>query len=156
MTSVKKDDGRTIPFDRSNIERSLLGVGVDEPTARSIAAGVDARDGMTTEEIRRAVSAALGERDPRLAKVYDSTRTMPARRAPSTPRGTVCISEEFMRQLGVSSGQTVEVSGDAVTLPLRVAEFPRAGRNILVGEDDLDALGAREGSLLRVKGAPHG
>jgi 2-phosphoglycerate kinase len=62
MTAVRKRTGSTESFDRNKIARSLHNVGVDEKTASEIAALVQEREGMTTDDIRTAVSAELRRR----------------------------------------------------------------------------------------------
>ncbi len=151
MATVTKADGRTEPFDRAKIVRSLTEVGVDLATAREISNAVRERDGMPTEGIRRAVSSELRARDPALAARYDAARTMSLRVNPRAARGTVCVSDDLMAELGVQAGQSVEVVGDMAAARMRVDRSSRHGRWMHMNGLDMRNIGAADGSLVTVK-----
>jgi len=148
---VTKEDGRTEPFDRAKIVRSLTDLGVDLSTAREVADAVREREGMSSDHIRRTVSSELRARDAALAARYDATRTMPLRVDPRAARGTVCVSDDLMSQLGVMVGQSVEVEGDMAAARMRVARSSRHGRRMHMNGLDMRTIGAADGALVTVR-----
>ena len=151
MATVTRADGSTEPFDRGKIVRSLTDVGLDRSTALEVASSVRERDAMSTDEIRRSVSSELRARDPALAARYDSARTMPLRVDPRAARGSVCVSDDLMAELGVQAGQSVEVVGEASAARMRVSRSSRHGRRMHMNGLDMRSIGAADGSLVTVK-----
>jgi hypothetical protein len=153
MTAVRKRSGTTESFDRSKIARSLHNVGVDEKTASEVAALVQEREGMTTDDIRTAVSAELRRRDPKMAEGYEATRRMPARAAVGAAQGMVRMSEDYMRSLNITPGSLVEVRHSTGANNLRLERAAEGARGLHVNEHDMRAMGLSEGAPVAVRKA---
>ncbi len=150
MVNIKKRDGRTEPFDASKLERSLRQTGASEATTREVVSMVKAREGMNVDEIRAATSKELRSRDAKAADHYDATRRMVARKAVAAATGTVRMTEEAMRSLRVSEGESVELAYSGRTRRLRAERASPGVRGIQLSEGELKALGVTEGSRVVV------
>ena len=150
MVNIKKRDGRTEAFDASKLERSLRSTGASANTVREVTSRVKAREGMTVDEIRTTVSKELRARDAKAAEHYDGTRRMVATTAVEAATGTVRMTEEMMRSLRVSAGDSVELSYSGRTRSLRAERASPGVRGVQLSTTELRALGVRDGSRVTV------
>jgi len=150
MVNIKKRDGRTEAFDASKLERSLRATGASASTVREVTSRVKAREGMTVDEIRSTVSKELRARDAKAAEHYDGTRRMVATTAVEAATGTVRMTEEMMRSLRMSEGDSVELSFSGRTRSLRAERAAPGVRGVQLSATELRALGLRDGSRVTV------
>ncbi len=151
MTSVKKKDGSEEKFDRNKLERSIRYAGADEKIAREVAATVEEKEGMTTDDIRRTVTHELSNRNAEVASRYKDTKRFAAKKAIDAAKGTARITEKCMKKLNIKSGDVIELMHENKRHSVR-AEKASVGRiEIHLHEEDLKALGAHEGTRIAVR-----
>jgi formylmethanofuran dehydrogenase subunit D len=149
--NVNKKDGSSEMFDRTKLERSIRYAGADEKMAREIAATVEEREGMTTNEIRRTVTDELSIRNAEVASRYRNTKRFAAKKAVDAARGTARLTENCMKKLNLSSGDTIELMHEERRHNV-IAQKASVGRiEIHLHEEDLNALGAKEGTRIAVR-----
>ena len=151
MANVKKKDGRTEMFDRTKLERSIRDAGADENTAKEVAAKVEDREGMTTDEIRKNVTNELRPRKAEIAERYVNTKRLAAKKAVDAAKGTARITENCMEKMNLKSGDTIELMHEDKRHKV-IAEKASVGRiEIHLHEEDLKALGAEEGTRIAAR-----
>jgi len=72
MPTITKRSGREEEFSKDKIERSVLGAGITQETARLVAADIKYQKDMTTSEVRKRVIGAIKNKEPQAAKRYES------------------------------------------------------------------------------------
>jgi hypothetical protein len=151
LANVKKMDGRTEMFDRPKLERSIKDAGADENTAREVAAKVEDREGMTTDEIRKSVTNELRQRKAEVAERYENTKRLAAKKAVDAAKGTARITEDTMKRMNLKTGDNMELMHENNRHTVR-AEQASVGRNeIRLHEEDLKTLGAEEGTRIAAR-----
>ena len=151
MANVKKIDGRTEMFNRTKLERSIRDAGADENMAREVAAKVKEREGMTTDEIRKTISNELRQRKAEVAERYVNTKRLAAKKAVDAAKGTARITEDTMKRMNLKTGDNMELMHENKRHTVR-AEQASVGRNeIRLHEEDLKALGVKEGTRIAVR-----
>jgi plastocyanin len=151
LANVKKKDGRTEMFDRTKLERSIRDAGANESTAKEVAAKVEDREGMTTDEIRKNISNELRQRNAEVAERYKNTKRLAAKKAVDAAKGTARITENCMEKMNLKSGDTIELIHKDRRHKV-IAEKASIGRiEIHLHEDDLKALGAEEGTRIAAR-----
>jgi hypothetical protein len=151
LANVKKKDGRTEMFNRTKLERSMKDAGADESTAREVASKVEDREGMTTDEIRRTVSNELRQRKAEVAERYANTKRLAAKKAVDAAKGTARITENCMEKMKLKSGDIIELMHENRRHKVK-AEKASVGRiEIHLHEEDLKALGAKEGTRIAAR-----
>ncbi len=151
LTNVKKKDGSEEKFDRTKLELSMRNAGADEKMAREVAAKVEEREGMTTDDIRRTVRDELHKRNTEVAEQYEDTKLFAAKKAMDAAKGTAQITENCMKKLNLKSGDIIELMHENRRHIVR-AEMASVGRiEIHLHEEDLKALGAKEGTRIAVR-----
>lgn len=151
MANIKKKDGGTEKFDRKKLEQSIRNAGADERTAREVAAKVLEKEGMTTDEIRRTVGNELRKRKAELADRYLDTKRLAAKKAMDAAKGTARITEETMERLNLKAGDNIELMHENRKHTVRAEKASVGRKEIRLHEEDLRALGAKEGTQIAAR-----
>ncbi len=109
---ITKRNGKSEEFNIAKVKRSLQNAGEDEITAKEIAQMVSDKECGTTSEIRSVVFEELRllrNIDLEIAKKYDESRCLVARRAIETARGTALLSEEMMEAMHLEPGGHLKI-----------------------------------------------
>jgi formylmethanofuran dehydrogenase subunit D len=151
LTNVNKKNGSSEMFDRTKLERSIRYAGADEKMARAIAAKVKEREGMTTDDIRRTVADELSIRNTEVTARYEDTKRFAAKKAMDAAKGTARITENCMKKLNLKSGDTIELMHENRRHTVRTEKASVGRIEIHLHEEDLNALGAKEGTRIAVR-----
>ncbi|MCB2229852.1 hypothetical protein KQH82_03985 [bacterium] len=72
MRSIIKRSGETEEFSKDKIDRSMRNAGVSQETSRTVVAGIEYHEGITTSEVRNRVIGGIKNREPDAARRYES------------------------------------------------------------------------------------
>lgn len=154
VKTIRKKDGSIESYSRAKMMRSMIVLGVDKGTARTIVKTVGYIRGMTTQDVRRKVGTALKKIDPELARRYFTTRDLHVDTNVTGIDGRCLMAPETMEQLWVKVGQPVEAYSGWNRKTLRAYRiedpFYKSG-SIYMGGHDLSFLGASGISIVAVR-----
>lgn len=151
MANVMKKDGRTEMFNRTKLERSMRDAGADESTAREVASKVKEREGMTTDEIRKTVTNELRQRKTEIAERYENTKRLAAKKAVDAAKGTARITEDTMNRMNLKTGDNMELMHENNRHTVKAEKASVGRKEIRLHEEDLKALGAKEGTRITAR-----
>jgi hypothetical protein len=143
VKQVRNANGDIERYSKAKIMRSMMVLGLDRKTARTIIKTVGFHKGMTTSEIRGKVGRALKRIDMELAMRYFTTVDLHLDPSLFGVDGNCLLTKDTMEQLGVSPGETVEAySGwNKKTLrAYRIEDEHYKGGSIYIGPHDLGFL----------------
>jgi hypothetical protein len=72
MLMITKRSGLQVEFRADKIENSMRNAGVSQATAKQVATGISHHEGITTAEVRNRVIGGIKNREPQVAKQYES------------------------------------------------------------------------------------
>ena len=151
MVNVTKRGGAPERFDAVKLARSIEAAGASEDTARAVAGIVPRNEGITTREIRGIVTSELREVDPEAARVYDSTRAMPARMAVEPVKGVVRLRPLTLERLSLETGDEVEVLRGDKLRRLRAMRADVGERAVELHPQDMRSMEVPEGGRVLVR-----
>ena len=145
---ITKRNGESEEFDRTNVESSIRNAGTDEETARTISNIVSEKKCKSTKEIRKVVHRELKKRDTEVARRYDESRSLVARKAIDALRGTARLSKEAMTNLNLRTGDRFTVMHGNNRHSLKVErdnETSILWNEIRLHAEDLETIGITDG-----------
>jgi hypothetical protein len=151
MANVKKRDGRVESFNNQKIKLSVLRAGADDQVATEIASKIPEDRVTSTKDVRKLVFAELVNKDLALAKNYEGTRRLTARKAPMVSSGMVRITEDNMSRLDLKPGEAVELKHGNRTHRAKAQMGSSNPREINLSSEDMKALDVADGVRIAVK-----
>ena len=148
---ITKRNGKSEEFDMAKIKQSLRNAGENERIAKEIAKTISDMECGSTSEIRFAVFEELRllrNLDSEIAKKYDESRCLVARRAIEVVRGTALLSEETMEAMHLEPGGHLKIinGNQKHTLNAYINDETDAKWNeIRLHQADLVMIGASDG-----------
>lgn len=154
VKKVRSANGKLERYSKAKIMRSMMVLGVDRKTARTVIKTVGFHKGMTTNEIRGKVGRALKRIDTELARRFFTTVDLQLESSVSGVDGNCLMTEETMEQLGVKVGDPVEAySGwnHKVLRAYKIEEEHYKGGSIYIGPHDLGFLNVNGNAFVAVR-----
>ena len=151
---IKKRNGRREKYKEAKLINSLQKAGVETRIARMIARSIEVRNGMYSREIKCRVFEALGKVDKELADRYWSTRGMKVEIEAFEANGHAIVSVETMTELGLRSGDSMDIFNGERFEKVRVYPLEGYGINpetVSISHHDMYDIGVHPGSRIAVR-----
>jgi hypothetical protein len=150
MTRIKKRSGELQEFDRMKLIDSMIRAGANKTVAEQIAERVRVSEGTSTIELRRMVAEELRKVNEAVAEAYVRTLRLRVSANGDIRTGAARIPKRIERLPDVKSGQPARVRHGEKRTEVRV-EPALENRELWLNPEDLEALGAPEGTRVAVR-----
>jgi len=156
VKQIRNKDGRLEKYSKAKIMHSMMVLGVDKKTARTIVKTIRFHKGMTTREVRREVGRALKKIDVILSARYFTTVDLKMDETVSGVEGYCLMSPDTMKTLKVKVGENVEAySGwnkkKLRAYPIKDEHYVR--NSIYISDHDLGFLHVNGNEIVAVRKA---
>lgn len=150
MTRIKKRSGELQEFDRQKLVESMVRAGASEQVAEQIADKARVSEGASTIELRKLVAKELRQVNEAVAEAYVRTLRLRVSANDEIQMGAARVPKRMDRVPDVKPGQSARVRHGEKRTEVRV-EPALENREVWLNPDDLEALGATEGTRIAVR-----
>jgi hypothetical protein len=152
MARVKKRSGDLQEFDLRKLAESMKRAGASEQVAQQIAAKAQtqAAEGASTVELRKFVAEELRRANESLGEAYARTLRLRVAAAKDVKTGAARVPRLIERVPDVRTGMPARVVNGEKRTEVRI-EPTLDRREVWLNPDDLETLGAPEGSRVAVR-----
>jgi hypothetical protein len=152
MAKIVKRSGNSEDFDIEKLERSIILAGASRDSAREISRRIEAKDGISSQELRRLTARELEKERADLAQNYLSTRNLRAIRTSNVAEGVARVNRQMLEKIGASADQPARFSAGKNQLKMRLEEITSgADRDVQLSDSDMRRLGIEDGSRISVR-----
>ena len=148
--NIKKRDGTEEPVRRGKIERSIRDSGASSQNAKKISDSIEARDGMTTKDIRKMVSTSLREMDAKSADTYDKQRRLTIHQSSDQNSGKILLDNATLKDLQIKPGDNLSVVLSTIK-DFEVGKSEKMELGAFINNDDLRSLKFNEGHRIIIR-----
>jgi len=148
--NIKKRDGTEEPIRRGKIERSIRDSGASSQNAKRISDSIEARNGMTTNDIRKMVSAKLRETDKISADTYDKQRRLTIHQSSDQNSGKILLDNATLKDLELKPGDNLSVVLSTIK-DFEVGKSEKMELGAFINNDDLRSLKFNEGHRIIIR-----
>ena len=147
---LRKRDGTEEPIRRGKIERSIRDTGTSSQNAKKISDSIQARDGMTTNDIRKLVSSRLREMDPKSADTYDKQRRLTVHQSNDQNSGKILLDNATLKDLGLKPGDSLSVVLSTIR-DFEVGKSEQMELGAFINNEDIRSLKFNEGHRIIIR-----
>lgn len=152
MARIVKRSGKSEDFDIKKLERSIVLAGASRDVAREISKKIEAKDGMSSQELRRLTARQLEKERADVAENYLSTRNLRAIRTSNVTEGVARVNRQLIETIGASANQPARLAAGKNQLQMRLEEITSgADRDVQLSDSDMRKLGIEDGSRVSVR-----
>lgn len=149
--NIKKRNGKTEYFDRGKLERSMKAAGASSETASKVIDGIQIKDGITSSDLRRSISAGLRKIDKGSADTYDRQRRVRVQKLEDVKIGTIHLDRKTMTDFNLKSGDPIEIVLGSRTETLRAEISARTGMDAYMNNNDIRSMNLNENNRILVQ-----
>jgi len=148
--NIRKRDETMEPFRRGKIERSIRDSGASSAISKDIAKSIEAKEGMTTNEIRKAVSMKLRPLDTKAADTYDKQRRLSIHQSNDLSSGKILLDNTTLTDLQLKPGDQLSVVLSTIKT-FEVGHSEKSELGAFINNNDIKSSYFNEGQKIIVR-----
>jgi hypothetical protein len=148
--NIRKRDGTMESLKRGKIERSIRDAGASSKISKDIANSIEVKGGMSTNEIRKAVSMKLSSLDPKAAETYDKQRRLSIHQSNDLSAGKILLDNTTLTDLQLKPGDQLSVVLSTIKT-FEVGHSEKSELGAFINNDDIKSLKFNEGQKIIVR-----
>ncbi len=148
--NIRKRDGTTEPLKRGKIERSIRDSGASPVISKNIAKSIEITEGMTTNEIRKAVSMKLRPQNTKAADTYDKQRRLSIHQSKDLSPGKILLDNTTLTDLQLKPGDKLSIVLSTIKT-FEVGHSEKADLGAYINNDDIMSSSYNEGQKIIVR-----